>query len=137
VPFLLDTNACIAVINGKPIAIRNRFDEARAAGESLRVSSVTEYELWYGVGKSAHRERNTERLRTFLRGPFGILQFDSDDAESAGMIRAALEANGRPIGPYDLMIAGQALRRRLTLVTANHAEFSRIKDLDWVDWTEA
>ena len=135
-PFLLDTNACIALINGAEKAVRDRFDEARAAGEAINVSSIAAFELWYGVSKSARRERNADRLRTFFRGPFEVLPLDSEDARAAGSIRADLESKGRPIGPYDILIAGQALRRRLTLVTANHAEFSRIKDLDWVDWTE-
>jgi tRNA(fMet)-specific endonuclease VapC len=64
------------------------------------------------------------------------MAFDSEDAEAAGLVRADLETKGRPIGPYDLLIAAQAVRRNLTLVTANHTEFSRIKDLDWVDWTK-
>jgi tRNA(fMet)-specific endonuclease VapC len=136
VPFLLDTNVCIALINGTQHSVREQFDKARAEDHSIHVSSIAEFELWYGVGKSARREHNTERLRAFFRGPFEILTFDSDDSETAGLLRAALESKGRPIGPYDLLIAGQALRRRLTLVTANHAEFSRVKDLDWVDWTK-
>jgi tRNA(fMet)-specific endonuclease VapC len=135
VPFLLDTNACIALINGKQPAVRDNFNAACAAEEPVQVSSISEFELWYGVGKSIHRERNAERLRAFFKGPFEILAFDSGDAEAAGLVRAGLESKGRPIGPFDLLIAGQALRRKLTLVTANHAEFSRIKDLDWIDWT--
>jgi predicted nucleic acid-binding protein len=31
-----------------------------------------------------------------------------------------------PIGAYDLLIAGQALRRGLTVVTANTTEFDRV-----------
>ena len=134
--FLLDTNACIALINRTQNAVRQRFDEARAEGHSIHVSSIAEFELWYGVGKSSRREHNSERLRTFFRGPFEILTFDSGDAEAAGLLRSNLESRGRPIGPYDLLMAGQALRRGLTLVTANHSEFSRVKYLDWVDWTK-
>jgi tRNA(fMet)-specific endonuclease VapC len=135
--FLLDTNVCIALINAKEHVVRDNFDSARATAKSIHVSSIAEFELWYGVGKSVQRERNAERLRTFFRGPLQVLDFDSEDAEAAGLIRATLEARGRPIGPYDLLIAAQALRRHLTLVTANHAEFSRIKELEWIDWTKA
>ena len=46
-------------------------------------------------------------------------------------------AIGRPIGQYDLLIAGQALRHKMTLVTANVKEFGRIKDLSWEDWSKA
>jgi tRNA(fMet)-specific endonuclease VapC len=79
---------------------------------------------------------NRERLQTFLAGPVTILPFDAADAEFAGTIRAALEATGKPIGAYDLLIAGQALRSDLTLVTANVSEFSPIKGLAWQDWAK-
>ncbi|WP_395016077.1 type II toxin-antitoxin system VapC family toxin [Dongia sp.] len=136
-PFLLDTNACIDLINGRNHVVRDHLDGELAAGHAIHVSSIAAFELWYGVGKSTHRERNSERLRAFFKGPLTVLDFDSEDAETAGLIRAALESKGRPIGPFDLLIAAQALRRQATLVTANHAEFSRIKELDWVDWTKA
>jgi predicted nucleic acid-binding protein len=56
--------------------------------------------------------------------------------DSSGAVRANLELMGKPIGAYDILIAGQALRHGLTLVTANASEFSRVKGLDWQDWTK-
>jgi tRNA(fMet)-specific endonuclease VapC len=47
-----------------------------------------------------------------------------------------LEAAGKPIGAYDYLIAGQALARQLTLMTANISEFSRVKGLMWQDWAK-
>jgi tRNA(fMet)-specific endonuclease VapC len=64
----------------------------------------------------------------------GVLSFDEEDAQAAGELRASLENAGRPIGKYALLIAGQALRRSLTLVTANASEFRRVKGLNWEDW---
>ncbi len=55
----------------------------------------------------------------------------------AGAIRSELEAIGRPIGPYDLLIAGQARARNLVMVTANDREFSRVDGLDSEDWSIA
>jgi len=49
-------------------------------------------------------------------------------------VRAQLERVGRPIGAYDLLIAGQALQRGYTLVTANAREFARVKGLRWENW---
>jgi tRNA(fMet)-specific endonuclease VapC len=86
------------------------------------------------VAKSARREANAARLDAFIAGPIDVLPFERDDAHAAGEIRAALEAAGSLIGPYDLLIAGQARRRGLTLVTANGAEFSRVAGLAWQDW---
>ena len=107
------------------------------SSEELYLSSIVSFELWYGVAKSRHRDANTLRVETFFAGPVGVLPFDDEDARVAGSIRADLEAVGRPIGAYDLLIAGQALRRKMTLVTANVREFKRIKGLTWDDWARA
>ena len=99
--------------------------------------SVVLYELWYGVARSERRRDNAERLRIFLSGKIDVVPFDEQDAVTAGDLRATLEAAGTPIGPYDLLIAAQALRSRATLVTANISEFARVRGLVWQDWTAA
>jgi len=134
--YLLDTYACIALINGKPIAVRNRFEEVVRARAQVHVSTIAMFELWYGVEKSEHKEANTNRLQTFLGGPITLVSFEDDDAKHSGTVRASLEKLGRPIGAYDLLIAGQALRHKMTLVTANSREFGRVKGLDWEDWAK-
>jgi len=62
------------------------------------------------------------------------MDFTAEDAEQAGRIRATLEGLGKPIGAYDLLIAGQALRHKATVVTANSSEFARVKGLRLQDW---
>jgi tRNA(fMet)-specific endonuclease VapC len=136
VNYLLDTNACIALIKGEPASVRTRLRTAVNAGGKVHVSSIVAFELWYGVGRSSQAEANRQRLRAFLAGALAPLPFDDEDAQSAGAIRAALEALGKPIGAYDLLIAGQALRREFTLVTANVTEFARVKGLAWQDWSK-
>lgn len=132
--YLLDTNACIALINGKPPQVRERFAQAVVEGAELFLSSIVLFELWYGVAKSKRREENTERVEAFLSGPVDLVAFDEDDGRVAGKIRADLERTGTPIGAYDTLIAGQALQRGATLVTANTSEFSRIDGLAWENW---
>jgi len=134
VNYLLDTNACIALINGKPAAVRTHLAKAVDAGAQVLVPAVAVFELWYGVAKSARPEVNARRVETFFAGPVRLLAFEEEDARRAGEVRAALETAGKPIGAYDVLIAGQALRQRLTLVTANAREFGRVKDLVWEDW---
>ncbi len=134
--YLLDTNACIALINRTSVPVRNRFSNAVESGETVCLASVSLYELWYGVAKSAQTEANTLRLRQFLAGPIQLLNFAAEDAQRAGELRINLERIGRPIGAYDLLIAGQALHHKLTLVTANVKEFARVKGLLWEDWAK-
>jgi tRNA(fMet)-specific endonuclease VapC len=134
VNYLLDTNACIALINGNPPSVRAKFRKATDLGGQVFVSSIALFELWCGVAKSSRRDLNKKRLETFFAGPIHPLSFEDQDAEIAGMIRADLESIGKPIGAYDLLIAGQAIRNKLTLITANLSEFARIKELAWADW---
>jgi len=134
--YLLDTNACIALINGAPKAVRRRFQRAIARDATILVSSVVAFELWYGAAKSPRTEANTERLQAFLAGPLEWTDFDDRDAREAGLVRAELETAGRPIGAYDVLIAGQARGRQVTLVTSNVAEFGRVAGLNWEDWAQ-
>ncbi len=66
--YLLDTNACIALIKGSAPPIRVRFAKAVAANTKVLVSAVVAFELWYGVGKSARGESNAQMVETFLAG---------------------------------------------------------------------
>ena len=136
--YLLDTNVVIAVLKNQPASVRRRL--RRAWSESnvvIAVPSVVLYELWYGVARSERRRENAERLRVFLSADIRVLAFAEEDAVAAGDVRASLESMGTPIGPYDLLIAAQALRTGATLLTANVSEFARVDGLSWQDWTSA
>lgn len=133
--YLLDTNAVIALLKNQPAGVRGRLRRVASKGASIAVSSIVLYELWYGVARSARRHENAERLRVFLSGRIAVMPFDEEDAVAAGDLRATLETAGCPIGPYDLLIAAQALRSGATLVTANVSEFARVHGLVWQDWS--
>jgi tRNA(fMet)-specific endonuclease VapC len=135
VSYLLDTNAVIGLLTNRPPAVRERLRRISPTALPLAISSIVLFELWYGVARSRHRAENTERLRGFMSGQVTIVGFEEEDAVIAGDLRAELERAGTPIGPYDLLIAAQALRSGSTLVTANVAEFRRVPDLAWEDWT--
>lgn len=132
--YLLDTNACIALINGTEINVRRRFKRAVARESVILLSSIVAFELWYGVAKSQRKDSNTQRLETFLGGPLEWAPFDEEDARAAGTVRAELETVGRPARAYDVLLAGQARRRGATLVTSNTKEFARVQGLKWEDW---
>ena len=135
--YLLDTNACIALINGTEANVRRRFQRAVARESVVLLSSIVAFELWHGVAKSQRQDRNRPRLEAFLAGPLEWTTFDEDDAEAAGIVRAELEAEGAPIGAYDVLLAGQARRRRAILVTSNAKAFVRVAGLRWEDWAVA
>jgi len=135
--YLLDTNVCIALLNETSPQIETRVLKELRANSLLSVSSVSAFELWYGVAKSARRQSNAQKLTAFLGSWVNVLFFENEDTRIAGELRAEMDAIGRPIGQYDLLIAGQALRHKMTLVTANTREFGRIKTLTWEDWSKA
>ena len=128
--YLLDTNACIALLNktSPPLGKRLRCH----APAEIGLPSVVAFELYYGAFRSRRTERN---LGLLDRLAFEIVPLEAADARMAGEIRSRLEAAGRPIGPYDLLIAGQARARGLVLVTANSREFDRVEGLDCEDWS--
>ena len=64
-----------------------------------------------------------------------MVELTREDAREAGRLRATLATAGLPIGPFDVLIAGQALARGLTLVTHNTREFARVDGLTVEDWT--
>jgi tRNA(fMet)-specific endonuclease VapC len=132
--YLLDTNVCIALINGHPEQVRLRLEQAIKEGSVVAFPAIAAFELCCGAAMSARRQANLQRLESFFAGPLELLAFDDEDARSAGEIRATLESAGTPIGAYDLLIAGQAGRHDATLVTANTSEFARVNGLRWEDW---
>ena len=95
------------------------------------MSAVVVHELYYGAFKSQRVEQNVARVDVLQ---FSVLEFDEEDARQAGEIRAHLASKGMPTGPYDVLIAGQAMARELTLVTHNTSEFERVPGLKLEDW---
>ena len=127
--FLLDTNAVIALLKTNDSAVRRRIREN--SPKDVFISTVVMFELYYGAYRSARVQRNLKFFENIL---LPKLEFDSGDAMAAGQIRAILAEAGTPIGPYDVLIAGQALSRGMCLVTRNTREFQRVAGLQVTDW---
>ena len=126
--FLLDTNAVIGLLGGNAGVLAG---VRRHAPRDFGIPAVAAHELFYGAYRSARQAQNLALLDG-LR--LEVLEFDREDARQAGEVRALLAAAGTLIGPYDVLIAGQALARGLVLVTHNVGEFSRVAGLQVEDW---
>ena len=129
--YLLDTNICIFAIKNRPVGIldqiRNHFDQG------IFISSLTVAELEFGVSNSRYPEKNRLALLEFL-APFDYLNYDDEDAIEYGKLKSFLRRSGSIIGPIDLLLASQALAKRMIMVTNNIKEFSRVPDLQVQDW---
>jgi tRNA(fMet)-specific endonuclease VapC len=131
VKYLLDTNTCIGVLTNRVTALTERWKRARPS--QVRLCSVVKAELLFGAEKSSKRDVAQQKLQLFF-SRFRSMPFDDAAAQTYGVIRAALEHEGVPIGPNDTLIASIALANGLTLVTHNTAEFKRVPGLLLEDW---
>ena len=131
--FLLDTNICIFAIKQKPEIVLQTIQANMDTG--MFISTLTIAELEYGISNSMYPEKNRTALLEFLT-IFDVLPFDDHDAIEYGKIKAILKKQGSIIGPIDLLLAAQAVSKKLTLVTNNVKEFQRVENLTIEDWTK-
>lgn len=127
--YLLDVNAVIALLNSvdSRVAKQARLHKPADVG----ISAIVTHELFYGAFKSRRVSQNVALIDSLM---FEVLDFDREDARHAGEIRAFLAAKGIPIGPYAVLIAGQARARDLILVTHNMRGVRRVPNLRIEDW---
>ena len=129
--YLPDTNACVTYLRQPQSLLAQRISAKPAA--DVQICSVVVAELYYGAHRSAQVATNIAKVAAFLR-QFASIPFDDAAAEEFARLRAFLEAQGQPIGPYDLQIAAIALANGMTLVTHNTQEFGRVPNLLIEDW---
>jgi len=134
VTLCLDTNVFIEVIRGGRLIVRERFRQASMSSEPLATSLIVLHELYFGAELHAHRDLQRANIRKAL-STVEVYALDEADIETAAVVRARLKRLGSPIGSYDLLIAGQALAKGWTVVTANRREFERVEGLNVIDWT--
>jgi tRNA(fMet)-specific endonuclease VapC len=128
--YLLDANVVIALLNDARSNLAKRA--RRESSNDIAISSVVSHELFYGAFKSGRPQQNVDVIDAL---PFAVLELDKEDARQAGAVRALLASRGTPIGPYDVLIAGQALARNMILITRNLDEFNRVPGLRTEDWS--
>jgi tRNA(fMet)-specific endonuclease VapC len=124
--FLLDTNACIAILNGTSKHLLARLNVLGPSEVAL--CSVVRGELLYGARKSQRVTANLQKVMAFCGGLVS-LPYDDAAAEHYGMCRMLLEKAGTRIGEADLLIACIALACDATVVTRNEREFIRVPGL--------
>lgn len=129
--WILDTNACVALLNGSSASLAGRLAHHRPS--EIRLCAVVKAELLFGARKSARAADNLRLLEAFF-SRFRSLPFDDACAEQYAVIRHDLQRAGTPIGPNDLMIAAIAMANDGVLVTHNVRDLSRVLGLKTEDW---
>ena len=129
--YLLDTNACIRILNNSSLTLVRQLQQHMPS--DIFLCSIVKGELVYGAYHSAHPAENLRVLEKFFE-PFVSLPFDDPSSRIYGRIRSDLARNGKIIGPNDLLIASIAISNNLTLISANIREFGRVSGLSLENW---
>ena len=127
---LIDTDLMVEIMRGRSPEVRRRLDEHEG---SVAVSSISVAELTYGALRSSSPEMNRAAVEQLL-DQLPVLAFDERAAHEAAAVRVELAGRGQPIGPYDVLIAGQARSMGLVVASVNVREFRRVRGLDVENW---
>jgi predicted nucleic acid-binding protein len=102
--------------------------------DTFEIAAITVAELWHGVERAvgAHRARRRQYLETLLMA-FPIIPYAEETAYEHARIWAELEASGKMIGYYDLIVAATALQRGSEVATFNKRHFSLVKGLTVIE----
>jgi tRNA(fMet)-specific endonuclease VapC len=129
--YLLDTCVVSDFVRGDPSTLERI---KKSSPIDIAVSSITVMELHYGIALNPTRVKLIKPVILDFLNVVHLLDFNQADAECAAMIRAFLKKKGKPIGSYDLLLAGIALNRELVLVSSNVTEFMQVKGLLLENW---
>lgn len=117
---------------------RGTFDLAKWVGsrpnEKFEVAAITVAELWHGVERAAGKHRTTRQsyLRAVLES-VPVIPYTEHTAYEHARIWAELEASGKRIGFYDLIVGATALERGSKVATFNKRHFTQIRGLTVVE----
>ena len=128
--YLLDTNTLIYYFKGLG-NVKERLLVCQPS--EIVLSSVVYYELQVGILKSTSPQKRIAQL-AILKNQVSWVDFDEKSAQATAQVRVELERIGKPIGSYDVQIAGMAVANDLILVTHNTGEFGRVSGLKLEDW---
>lgn len=128
--YVLDTNTLSYFFRGEG-RVAERL--TTVSPSEVGIPTIVLFEIEAGIARSEDAARRRGQLDQAL-ATIPTLPFGREEARAAARIRAELEATGKPIGPYDVLIAGTALANGATLVTRNEREFRHIRGLVVENW---
>lgn len=125
---MLDTNAVTAIIKDRAKTLSANLNERPSC-----ISVITEAELRFGLARRAVNIELRRIVENYLTS-VDILPWTSASAQRYGLLRAELDALGKPLAPMDLLIASHAMAEDCTLVSADRA-FTQVPGLRLLDWS--
>ena len=100
----------------------------------LSISTITSMEIEFGLQLNSTRAKIIAPIMSAFLANIHLLSYSEADAHAAAAIRASLQKTGKPIGAYDVLLAGCAVSRGLILVSSNMREFERVSGLQLENW---
>jgi len=133
--YMLDTDTSSYLLKGTNPELDKRIAQFPPA--EICISAVTRGELLFGLRRKRDvAPRLTQLVESFLSA-VRCVAWDDQAADSFGVIAAALERSGTPIGAMDTMIASHAMAVDATLVTNNTRHFARVVGLKVDNWAHS
>ncbi len=125
---VLDTNFLIDLLNDKP-----GISEIADSIEHPKTTIINAFELYYGAENSANPAENASKVNYLLKSLI-LLEFDKTAALKAGSIQAKLMKIGKPVDPYDVLIAGIVVANNEEIMTRDINHFNRIPGIKYRSW---
>jgi len=127
----------MAIILDADVLIRGEKGSFDLAGwlqthpsDQFAVAAITVAELWHGVERATvrHKAKRRQYLQTAL-SPLPVIPYTEQTAREHARIWAELEAAGKMIGYYDIIVAATALERGSEVATFNRRHFDLVRGL--------
>jgi tRNA(fMet)-specific endonuclease VapC len=133
-PYMLDTNICIYLIQRRPPSVLQRLSQLMQ-GDAV-MSVITYAELRAGLERlqGEQRDRDDQVLQRLI-GRIPVLDFGAAGAQQYGVLRAAVPDRRRDA--LDRLIAAHAVSAGHTLVTNNETDFAGYPGLVVENWVQS
>jgi len=107
---------------------------ASRPNDQFEIAAITVAELWHGVERATGKHKDTRQhyLSAVLQS-VPIIPYTEQTAYEHARIWAELEASGKMIGFYDLIVGATALERGSQVATYNKRHFTQIRGLSVIE----
>jgi len=107
---------------------------ASLPNDQFEIAAITIAELWRGVERAVEPQKSKrQRYLESVVGALPIMPYTERTAYEHARIWAELQAAGKVIGSYDLIVAATALERGSHVATFNKRHFAQVKGLHIIE----
>ncbi|MGQ0655017.1 MAG: PIN domain-containing protein [Betaproteobacteria bacterium] len=130
--YFLDANVIVHIANDVPDSDRMYARIVEQPKGRVLLSAITAHEIRFMAVRAKAPAKQVARLQA-LAHDFPVIEFDLPAAHAAADVRAQLEAAGKPLGVYDMLLAGHA-RREGAVVVTDDGGFKHVPGLHVENW---